>query len=65
MGLPSGDTWAQKHGTHNAPLLPAREVDFPRLEKYRVFYLFVIRNGGPLILACSNVHVFGESSIFW
>ena len=28
------------------------------------FHLFVVGNGGPLMFACSNVHVSGESSIF-
>ena len=45
-------------------LFPAGEFDLPRVEKYRVFYLFVITNGGPLMLACSNAHVSGEFSIF-
>ena len=54
----------KSHGTHNAPLFPAGEVDLPLLEKYRVFDLFFVRNEGPLMLACSNVHVSGESSIF-
>ena len=52
------------HGTHNAFLFQAGEVDLPRLEKYLVFNLFVVGNGGPLMLARSNVHVSGESSIF-
>ena len=56
--------WAKIHGTHNAPLFLAREFDRLRLEKYCVFYLVVIRDGGPLMLACSNVHVSGECSIF-
>ena len=54
----------KSHGTHNAPLFPAGEVDLPRLKKYRVFNLFVVGNGGPLMLTCSNMHVFRESSIF-
>ena len=64
LGLLSGDTWAKSHDIHNAPLFPAGEFDLPRLEKYCVFDLFVVRNEGSLMLACSNVHVFGESSIF-
>ena len=49
--------WAKIHRTHNAPLFPAREFDLPRLEKYRVFDLFVVGNMGSLMLVCSNVHV--------
>ena len=60
---PSGPSewgfWAKIHGTHNAPLFPTGELDLPRLEKYRVFDLFVVGNGGSLMPACSNVHVFG------
>ena len=56
--------WAKIHGTHNAPLFPAGEFDLPQLEKYCVFYLVVVGNRGPLMLACSNVHVFEECSIF-
>ena len=56
--------WAKIHGTQNAPLFMAREFDLSRLEKYRVFDLFVVENEGSLMLACSNVHVFEEFSIF-
>ena len=56
--------WVKSHGTHNAPLFLTGEFSVPRLEKFRIFDLFVFGNGGPLMLACSNVHVFGESSIF-
>ena len=56
--------WTKIHGTHNAHLFPTGEFDLPWLEKYCVFDLIVVGNGGPLILACSNVHVFGECSIF-
>ena len=56
--------WVKSHGTHNAPLFLAGEFDLPRLEKYCVFVLFVVRNGGSLMLACSNVHIIGEFSIF-
>ena len=56
--------WAKSHGAHNAPLFLTRDFGFPRLEKYRVFDLFVFGNGGPLMLACSNVHVSEEFSIF-
>ena len=56
--------WAKSHGTHNAPLFQTREFDLPRLEKYSIFDLFVVGNGGLLMLACSNVHVFWEFSIF-
>ena len=51
-------------GTHNAPLFPAGEFDLLWLEKYHVSKLFVVGNGGPLMLAFSNVHVFWEFSIF-
>ena len=56
--------WAKIHGTQNAPLFPAGEFDLPCLEKYCVFDLVVVGNGGPLMLACSNVHVSEECSIF-
>ena len=46
------------------PLFPAGEFDLPRLEKYRVFDLFVVGNGGPLMLACSNLYASREFSIF-
>ena len=55
--------WAKSHGTHNAPLFPAGEFSLPRMEKYRIFYPLIIGNRGQLMLACSNVHVFGEFSI--
>ena len=57
-------TWAKIYGTHNAPFFLVGEFDLPRLEKYCVFNLFFVGNGGPLMLECSNVHVFEESSIF-
>ena len=56
--------WAKSHGTHNAPLFSAGEFKLPRLAKYHVFDLFVIGKGGSLMLVCSNMHVFGEFSIF-
>ena len=55
---------AKSHGAHNAPFFRLGSSIFPRLEKYHVFDLFVIGNGGPLMLACSNVHVSEEFSIF-
>ena len=66
---PSGSSewgcWAKSHGTHNAPLFPAGEFSLLRLEKYHIFDLLVIGNGGPLMLACSNVHVCGGIFYFW
>ena len=56
--------WAKSHGTHNAPLFPVGEFSLPRLKKYRIFYLFVIGNRGPLMLVCSNVHISEGFSIF-
>ena len=56
--------WAKIHGNHNAPIFPSGEFELPRLEKYRVFYLVVVGNGGPLMLACSNTHVCGEYTIY-
>ena len=56
--------WAKSLGTHNAPLFSTREFSLPRMEKYRIFDLLVIGNGGPLMLACSNVHVSGGFYIF-
>ena len=56
--------WSKSHGTHNAPIFSAEEFDLSQLEKYHVFVLFVIGNGGSLMLACSNVQLTGEFSIF-
>ena len=73
LGLPMGfdssrpsewGCWAKSHGTHNVPLFSVREFSLPRLEKYRIFYLLVVGNGGLLMLACSNVHVSRGFSIF-
>ena len=65
---PSGPSewgcWAKSHDTHNAPFFPVGELSLPRLKKYRIFYLLVVGNEGLLMLACSNVHVFGGFSIF-
>ena len=56
---------AKIHGTYNAPIFHAREFDLPWWEKYCVFDLVVAGNGGPLKLACSNVHVSRDNcSIF-
>ena len=55
---------AKSHGTHNAPLFMAGEISLPPLEKYRILDLSIVGNGGPLMLACSNMHVFGGFSIF-
>ena len=55
--------WAKIHGTNNAPLFPSGEFGLPRLEKYYVFYLVVVGNDGPLMLACSNTHVSEEYTI--
>ena len=57
--------WAKSHGTHNAPIFPAREFSLPWLEKYRIFDMLVAGNEGPPMLACSNVHVFGGFFFFW
>ena len=58
-----GRCWAKIHGTHNALLFSSGEFDLPRLEKYCVCDLVVIGNGGPLMLACSNMHVYEECFI--
>ena len=44
---------------HKALIFSSMEFSLPRLEKYRVFDLLVVGNGGSLMLVCSNVHVFG------
>ena len=49
----------QNSCTHNASLFPYGEFD----EKSRVCDLVIVGNGGPLMIACSNVHVSGECSI--
>ena len=46
------------------PFFPAREISLPQLEKYRMLDLFVIENGGTLMLVCSNVRVSGGFPIF-
>ena len=55
--------WAKIHGTHNASHFSSGEFDLPRLEKYCVFDLVIVGNGGPLMLACSNTHVSRECTI--
>ena len=45
------------------PFFPAGGFSLPRMEKYHIFYLLVVGNGGLLMLVCSNVHVSGEFSI--
>ena len=60
----SGDVWPKSMVPTIPPLFPAGEFDLPLMEKYCVFDLVVVGNRGPLMLACSNVHVFGEFSIF-
>ena len=56
--------WAKIHGAHNAPLFLFEEFDLPRLEKYCVCDLVIVGNGEPLMIACSNMHVSGECSIY-
>ena len=41
--------WAKIHGTHNDPLFPAGDFDLRWWEKYCVFDLVVVGNGGPLM----------------
>ena len=56
--------WAKAHGTHNAPLLHAREGSLPRLEQENVGDWRSVGNNGLLMLAHSNVHIIGEFSHF-
>ena len=49
-------SWAQAHGTHNAPLFPAGECNRPQLEKENVFDWPSMGNSGQLMLVCSNVN---------
>ena len=42
----------------------AGELSLSRLEKYRIFDLLVVGNGGLLMLVRSNIHVSGGFSIF-
>ena len=42
----------------------AREISLPWLEKFRILYLLVVGNGGPLMLVFSNARVTGGFSIF-
>ena len=55
-GFVGWSSWAQTHGTHNAPLFPAREGSRLRLEKENVFDWPSIGNSGQLMLVCSNVN---------
>ena len=64
LGFLSGDVRLKSMVPIMPPLFPDGELDLPWLEKYCVFDLVVIENEGPLMLACSNVHVSGECSIF-
>ena len=64
LGLLSEDAGPKAIVPTMPPLFPAGEFSLPRLEKYRIFDLLVVGNGGPLMLVCSNVHVFGGFSIF-
>ena len=60
-GSVGGSSWAQAHGTHNAPLFPAREGSRPRLEQENVFDWPSMGNGEQLMLVCSNMNflIFG------
>ena len=42
----------------------AREISLLRLEKFRILYLLVVRNGGPLMLVFANARVISGFSIF-
>ena len=64
LGLLSGDAGPKSFIPTIPPFFLAGEFDFSRLEKYYVFDLVIVGNGGPLKLACSNMHVSGECSIF-
>ena len=55
-GSVGGISWAQAHGTHNAPLFPAGEDSRPRLEKENVFDWPSMGSSGQLMLVCSNVN---------
>ena len=48
---------------YSVPIFPSGEFDLPWSEKYCACDLVVVGNGGPLMIACSNVHVFRERSI--
>ena len=62
--LSRSSKWLYMGSKAMVPTMSPKEVDLPWLVKYCVFYLFVVGNGGLLMLACSNVHVSGEFSIF-
>ena len=64
LGLLSGDAGPKSMVPIMPPFFSAREFDLPRLEKYCVFDLVVVGNGGPLMLACSKTHISEECSIF-
>ena len=65
LGLLSGGVGPKSMVPTMPPFFPSGEFDLHQLEKYCVFDLVVVRNGEPLILACSNVHIFGEFFYFW
>ena len=46
------------------PLFLVGEISLPQLEKYHILDLFVVGNGGPLMLMCSNARVTRGFSIF-
>ena len=56
LGFVSGSSWAQAHGTHNAPLFPVEEGSRPQLEKESMFDGPSIGSSGQLMLVCSNVN---------
>ena len=56
--------WAKAHGTHNAPIFPAREGSLPWLKKENVCDWLSVGNSELLMLVCSNVRITGEFSNF-
>ena len=52
----SGSSWAQAHGTHNAPLFPVGERNYPMREKENVFDWPSMGNNRQSLLVCSNVN---------
>ena len=55
------ECWAKGNGTHNAHIFPAEEISLPWLGNNRILDLFVVGNGEPLMLVCSNARYQGFS----
>ena len=57
LGLLNRDAGPKAMVPTMPPFFPVRGFSLPYLEKFRIFYFLVVGNGGPLMLACSNMHI--------